>query len=78
MQSGNVTSLAGPGATMTAYLLVGMIAWATMSSLAEMTTLFPTDRSMADCLSTFDNTIGYAIGWITWYSVSRLMRFSHG
>jgi len=68
LQSGKVVFLAGPGLAVVAYLLSGSIIWSVMSSLGEMTALFPIQGGIFVFPTRFlDEGVGYAVGWMTWY-----------
>lgn len=67
LQSGKVIFLAGPGLAVIAYLLSGSIIWSVISSLGEMTALFPVQGGLFVFPARFlDEGIGYAAGWLTW------------
>jgi amino acid permease len=67
LQSGKVIFLAGPGLAVIAYLLSGSIIWSVISSLGEMTALFPIQGSLFVFPARFlDEGVGYAVGWMTW------------
>ena len=67
LQSGKVIYLAGPGLSFIAYLISGSIVWSVMSSLGEMTALFPLTGGIFLFPCRFlDEGLGYATGWLAW------------
>ncbi|WP_133140889.1 amino acid permease [Legionella genomosp. 1] len=67
--SGNALSLAGPGGTLFAYLLIGCMVYFLMTSLGEMAAFMPTSGSFYVYATRFvDPSLGYALGWNYWYS----------
>lgn len=67
--SGNALSLAGPGGTLLAYLLIGCMVYFLMTSLGEMAAFMPTAGSFYVYATRFvDPSLGYALGWNYWYS----------
>ncbi|TVY83805.1 Lysine/arginine permease [Lachnellula suecica] len=69
LQSGKVIFLAGPGLAVIAYILSGSIIWSVISSLGEMTALFPIQGGLFVFPARFlDEGVGYAVGWMTWFS----------
>jgi lysine-specific permease len=68
LASGNAIYLAGPGGTMLAYLITGVMVYFLMTSLGEMAALMPTTGSFFVYASTFvDPALGYALAWNYWY-----------
>lgn len=69
LASGNALSLAGPGGTLLAYLIMGIIVYFLMTGLGEMAAFMPTTGSFYVYASRFfDPSLGYALGWNYWYS----------
>jgi lysine-specific permease len=69
LASGNAIYLAGPGGTMLAYLLTGVMVYFLMTSLAEMAAYIPSTGSFYVYASKFvDPALGYALGWNYWYN----------
>lgn len=69
LASGNALSLAGPGGTLLAYLIMGIVVYFLMTSLGEMAAFMPTSGSFYVYASRFLNpSLGYALGWNYWYS----------
>lgn len=68
LASGNAISLAGPGGTLLAYLITGIIVYFLMTSLGEMAAFMPTTGSFYVYASEFvDPALGYALAWNYWY-----------
>jgi lysine-specific permease len=69
LASGNVLSKAGPGGTLLAYLLMGILIYFLMTSLGEMAAFMPSSGSFYHYAAQFiDPSFGYALGWNYWYS----------
>ena len=69
LASGNVLSKAGPGGTLLAYLLMGIMIYFLMTSLGEMAAFMPSSGSFYQYAAEFiDPSLGYALGWNYWYS----------
>lgn len=69
LASGNAIYLAGPGGTMLAYLITGLMVYFLMTSLGEMAAFMPTTGSFYIYASKFvDPALGYALGWNYWYN----------
>ncbi|WED41989.1 amino acid permease [Legionella cardiaca] len=69
LASGNALSLAGPGGTLLAYLIMGMMVYYLMTSLGEMAAFMPTTGSFCVYAAKFvDPSLGYALAWNYWYS----------
>ncbi|OCH97605.1 gamma-aminobutyrate permease [Legionella jamestowniensis] len=69
LASGNALSLAGPGGTLLAYLIMGCVVYYLMTSLGEMAAFMPTTGSFCVYAAKFvDPSLGYALGWNYWYS----------
>lgn len=69
LASGSALSVAGPGGTLVAYLIMGCMVYFLMSSLGEMAAFMPTSGSFYVYASRFcDPSLGYALGWNYWYS----------
>jgi amino acid permease len=69
LASGNALYLAGPGGTMAAYLVTGIMAYFLMTSLCEMAAFMPVAGSFYHYAAKFvDPALGYALGWNYWYS----------
>ncbi|KTD21942.1 amino acid (lysine) permease [Legionella lansingensis] len=67
--SGNALSIAGPGGTMLAYFIMGLLVYALMSGLGEMAAFMPTSGSFSVYAAKFvDPSLGYALAWNYWYS----------
>src|SRR5205814_4005891 len=60
---------AGPGGTMLAYLITGLMVYFLMTSLGEMAAFMPSTGSFYVYASRFvDPALGYALGWNYWYN----------
>lgn len=69
LASGSAISMAGPGGTMCAYLIMGIMVYFLMTSLGEMAAFMPTTGSFYIYASKFvDPALGYALGWNYWYN----------
>lgn len=69
LASGSVLSKAGPGGTLLAYLLMGIMIYFLMTILGEMAAFMPSSGSFYQYASQFvDPSLGYALGWNYWYS----------
>lgn len=62
-------STAGPGGTILAYGILGLMVYFLMTSLGEMATYMPVSGSFATYGSKFiDPALGFALGWNYWYN----------
>ena len=69
LASGNAISLAGPGGTLIAYLVTGLMVYFLMTSLGEMSAFMPSTGSFYIYAAKFvDPALGYALGWNYWYN----------
>ncbi len=69
LASGNAVHTAGPGGTMLAYLITGLMVYFLMTSLGEMAAFMPSTGSFYIYASRFvDPALGYALGWNYWYN----------
>lgn len=69
LASGNSIYMAGPGGTMLAYFLTGIMVYFLMTSLGEMAAFLPSTGSFYLYASKFvDPALGYALGWNYWYN----------
>ncbi|ORX97604.1 amino acid permease/ SLC12A domain-containing protein [Clohesyomyces aquaticus] len=69
LQNGRTMFLAGPGLATLAYFLAGTVMWSSAACLGEMTALFPVKGPIFELPRRFlDESLGYAAGWITWFS----------
>ncbi|KAF2463996.1 uncharacterized protein BDR25DRAFT_272286 [Lindgomyces ingoldianus] len=69
LSAGKAIFMAGPGATVLAYIIMGTVMWSVMACLGEMTALFPIKGPIFEFPRRFvDQSIGFAIGWISWFS----------
>lgn len=69
LASGNAIHTAGPGGTMLAYFIVGIMVYFLMTSLGEMAAYMPTTGSFYLYANNFvDPALGYALGWNYWYN----------
>lgn len=69
LASGNAIHTAGPGGTMLAYLIVGLMVYFLMTSLGEMAAFMPSTGSFYVYANNFvDPALGYALGWNYWYN----------
>lgn len=69
LASGNAIATAGPGGTLVAYALMGLMVYFLMTSLGEMSAFMPSTGSFYVYASRFvDPALGYALGWNYWYN----------
>lgn len=69
LASGNAIYSAGPGGTMLAYLITGVMVYFLMTSLGEMAAFMPSTGSFYIYAARFvDPALGYALGWNYWYN----------
>lgn len=69
LASGSALSLAGPGGTLLAYLIMGCMVYYLMTGLGEMAAFMPTTGSFCVYAAKFvDPSLGYALAWNYWYS----------
>jgi lysine-specific permease len=69
LASGNSITIAGPGGTMFAYLITGVMVYCLMSCLGEMAAFLPSTGSFYIYASKFvDPALGYALGWNYWFN----------
>lgn len=67
--SGTSLSTAGPVGCLISYLFMGTILYSVMTSLGEMATYLPTPGSFTSYSSRFvDPALGFAMGWLYWFS----------
>ncbi|MEK4028539.1 MULTISPECIES: amino acid permease [Bacillaceae] len=60
---------AGPGGALLAYLIIGVMVYFIMTSLAELAALMPTSGAFSTYATKFiDPSLGFALGWNYWYS----------
>lgn len=69
LASGSAIHSAGPGGTLVAYLIIGLMVYFLMTSLGEMAAYMPSTGSFYIYASKFvDPALGYALGWNYWYN----------
>lgn len=69
LASGSAISAAGPGGTLLAYALIGIMVYFLMTSLGEMAAFMPTSGSFSTYATRFvDPALGFALGWNYWYN----------
>ncbi len=69
LASGNALYNAGPGGTLFAYCIMGVMVYFLMTSLGEMAAYIPSTGSFYDYAAKFvDPALGYALGWNYWYN----------
>ena len=65
---GSSLSQAGPGGTLVAYGIIGIMVYFLMTSLGEMATYLPVSGSFETYATRFvDPALGFALGWNYWY-----------
>jgi lysine-specific permease len=66
--SGSAITTAGPGGSLIAYLIMGVMVFFLMTSLAEMATYNPQSGSFAEYANRYvDPALGFAMGWNYWF-----------
>lgn len=66
--SGSAISTAGPGGALVAYLVMGLMVYFIMTSLAEMGTFNPISGSFTQYARDYvDPALGFAMGWNYWF-----------
>ena len=69
LASGGAIATAGPGGTLLAYALIGIMVYFLMTSLGEMAAYMPTSGSFSTYATRFvDPSLGFALGWNYWYN----------
>lgn len=69
LASGGAIAQAGPGGTLLAYGLIGIMVYFLMTSLGEMAAYMPTSGSFSTYATKFvDPSLGFALGWNYWYN----------
>ena len=66
--SGSAITTAGPGGSLIAYFIMGLMVYFLMTSLAEMATYNPRSGSFAEYANRYvDPALGFAMGWNYWF-----------
>lgn len=69
LASGGAIHTAGPGGAILSYLLIGIMVYFLMTSLAEMGAYMPVAGSFSTYATKFiDPSLGFALGWNYWYN----------
>ena len=69
LASGGAIATAGPGGTLLAYALIGVMVYFLMTSLGEMAAYMPTSGTFSTYATKFvDPSLGFALGWNYWYN----------
>ncbi|MCD4840056.1 amino acid permease [Neobacillus sedimentimangrovi] len=69
LATGGAIHTAGPGGALVAYLVIGMMVYFLMTSLAEMGAYMPVAGSFSTYATKFvDPALGFALGWNYWYN----------
>ncbi|MGG1399211.1 amino acid permease [Bacillus salipaludis] len=69
LASGGAIATAGPGGAILSYLIIGIMVYFLMTSLAEMGSYMPVAGSFSTYASKFvDPSLGFALGWNYWYN----------
>lgn len=69
LASGGAIAQAGPGGTLLAYALIGVMVYFLMTSLGEMAAFMPSSGSFSTYATRFvDPSLGFALGWNYWYN----------
>jgi amino acid transporter len=66
---GKSLAVAGPGGSVLCYVLMGTVISSVISCLCEMTALMPVNAPVMEFPRRFlDRGVGFAVGWIYWYT----------
>ncbi|WP_066368718.1 amino acid permease [Neobacillus fumarioli] len=69
LASGGAIHSAGPGGAIVSYIVIGIMVYFLMQSLAEMGAYMPVAGSFSTYASKFvDPSLGFALGWNYWYN----------
>lgn len=69
LASGGAIHTAGPGGAIVSYLVIGIMVYFLMTSLAEMGAYMPVAGSFSTYATKFvDPALGFALGWNYWYN----------
>ncbi len=69
LASGGAIHTAGPGGAILSYLVIGVMVYFLMQSLAEMGAYMPVSGSFSTYATKFvDPSLGFALGWNYWYN----------
>ncbi|HJV16905.1 MAG TPA: amino acid permease [Bacillales bacterium] len=69
LASGGAIHTAGPGGALLSYLVIGVMVYFLMTSLAEMSAYMPVAGSFSTYATKFvDPSFGFALGWNYWYN----------
>ena len=69
LASGGAIAQAGPGGTLLAYAVIGLMVYFLMTSLGEMAAFMPSSGSFSTYATKFvDPSLGFALGWNYWYN----------
>jgi len=69
LASGGAIHTAGPGGALLSYILIGIMVYFLMTSLAEMAAYMPVAGSFSTYATKFiDPSLGFALGWNYWYN----------
>lgn len=69
LASGGAIHAAGPGGALLSYMLIGIMVYFLMTSLAEMGAYMPVAGSFSTYATKFiDPSLGFALGWNYWYN----------
>lgn len=69
LASGGAIHTAGPGGALLSYVLIGIMVYFLMTSLAEMAAYMPVAGSFSTYATKFvDPSLGFALGWNYWYN----------
>ncbi|WP_042355461.1 amino acid permease [Bacillus rubiinfantis] len=69
LASGGAIHTAGPGGAIVSYLIIGIMVYFLMQSLAEMASYMPVAGSFSTYATKFvDPSLGFALGWNYWYN----------
>ncbi|KKK14130.1 hypothetical protein AOCH_000811 [Aspergillus ochraceoroseus] len=71
IQSGTILRVAGPGAVLIAFTVMGLLAWMVMQCIGEFLALWPISGALVEYVAKFvDEDLGIAVGIAYWFTYS--------
>lgn len=68
--SGEILAIAGPGGTLIAFMVVGVVAICVMEGICEMINLWPISNAMIEFVRAFvDEDLAIVVGFTYWYAI---------
>lgn len=69
--SGEILAIAGPGGTLIAFVVVGVVAICVIEGICEMINLWPISNAMIEFVRAFvDEDLAIVVGFTYWYAYS--------